>query len=497
MKTAFRPAAIFGEHMVLRRDRPAAIFGEAAEGARITATLDGRACAATAREGAFFLRLPPMPAGGPHTLTLTDGETTFAYADVFFGEVYLAGGQSNMEWPLRDAAGGAETVAAADNPLIRYYEVPKQPLLTEQALKDERQARWKPVAPGECGDMSGVAYHFARLLQAKLNVPVGIIDCYWGGTSAVCWMTERCLHSTPEGAALLRSYEASIAAKTEAECDADVRAHDAAMEVWNNRIAALRAEHPDMGWTEVARLAGPCPWAPPHSPRSAFRPAGLVETMLKRAAPYTLTGFLYYQGEEDTKHPGLYRALMTSLIGCWRELFRDDTLPFLFVQLPMYRDSAQRDDGLWAVLREAQEKAYRSVRNAGMAVMIDGGELDNVHPTDKKTVGERLFYEALRTVYGRGDAPRSPRAVSLYRDESELVVALSAPVTAKGEPALFEVADEGGLYVPAQVTVEGDTLRLSAEGMAEPTAARYAWVNYGVVNVFGENGLPLAPFRME
>ncbi|MCE5343925.1 MAG: sialate O-acetylesterase [Eubacteriales bacterium] len=496
MSTALRPAAVFGDHMVLRRDRPVVLFGEAEEGKRITAALEGRSVAATAREGRFQLRLPPMPAGGPHTLNITDGETTFTYTDVLFGEVYLAGGQSNMELELKNADDGARLTAEADYPLIRYYNVPKLPWLDEQALAAERQACWRAVAPGTCGDMSAVAFHFAARLQAELGVPVGVIDCYWGGTSAVCWLTEAALQSTVEGRALWTAFSAAIAAKTQAECEADVLVHDEAVDKWNKHIEVLRAEHPAMSWTEITHRVGPCPWGPPPSRKSGFRPAGLVETMVKRVAPYTLTGFLYYQGEEDAKHAGLYRALLSSLILCWRRLYYDETLPFLFVQLPMYMDSTQRDDRQWAVLREAQEQTYQSIRHTGMAVMIDGGELDNIHPTDKKTVGERLYHQALRVVYGRTGEAESPRAVAMYRDGEELVVSLSSAVKAEGEPALFEIGDETGVFRPAKARVTGTSLRLWAEGAGEPLTARYAWVNYGVVNVYGENGLPLAPFRI-
>ncbi len=496
MSMGLQPAAIFGDHMVLRRDCPAAIFGQAEDGRRITVTLQGRSVAATARDGQFILRLPPMPAGGPYTLRITDGETTCAYTDVYFGEVYLAGGQSNMELELRNADDGARLTAETDEPLIRYYNVPKQPWLDRQAIAAERETRWRAVAPGTCGDMSAVAFHFATRLRAELGVPVGVIGCYWGGTSAVCWMTEKVLQRTAEGSALWSEYSAAIALKTQAECEADVQAHDGRVDKWNKHIEALRTEHPTMGWTEIARHVGPCPWAPPPSRKSCFRPAGLVETMLKRVAPYTLTGFLYYQGEEDTKHAGLYQVLLSSLILCWRQLFGDETLPFLFAQLPMYMDSSQQDDWQWAVLREMQERTYQSIRHTGMAVLIDAGELDNIHPTDKAIVGERLYRQALRSVYDRLGEAESPRAVAAYRDADTLVVTLTGAVKANGEPALFEIADETGVFTPASAAIEGATLRLRAEGVREPSLARYAWVNYGVVNVFGENDLPLAPFRV-
>jgi sialate O-acetylesterase len=496
MKTEFRLAAVFSDHMVLCRNRPARLFGTAEDGQKVTATVAGRTACVTARGGRFELALPPISAGGPYELSVTDGESELKFSDVYFGEVYLAGGQSNMEMELKDAGGGPEQVAGSDLPLIRYYNVPKCPWIDETALAAERETCWKLIKPGECGDISAVAFYFAKRLQAELGVAVGIVDCYWGGTSVTCWMDESALRATPEGAALLGEFNAAVDNKTQAECDEDVRLNNVDMDAWNAHVEDLRIHHPELSWTEINARVGVCPWGPPPNRRTGFRPAGLVETMVKRVAPYTLTGILYYQGEEDTKHAGLYRALMTTLILHWRKLFDNEELPFLFVQLPMYKDSADRDDRQWAVLREAQALTALSVGNTGLVVMIDGGELDNIHPADKKTVGDRLFDEAMRVAYGRAADTQAPRALSLYRDGAALVILLSAPVTAEGEPKLFEVADVSGVFVPAKATLAGNTVRVSAEGVSEPVAARYAWTNYDIVNVFGKNGMPLAPFRL-
>ena len=496
MEPAFSPAAVFGDRMVLCRNRPVTIFGAAPDGAEISARLNGQTACAVARNGRFEVTLPPMPAGGPYTLSLTDGQTERHFADVLIGDVYFAGGQSNMELELKDSDDGARLTATTDDPLIRYYNVPKLAVADAALLAAEQACGWKTVQPGTCGDVSAVAYHFAARLRAELGVPVGIIDCYWGGTSVACWLDEAALRATDAGTALWTEFTASIAAKSEAECDAEVRAHDEKLEAWNRSVEKVRAEHPGISAAEVAALVAPCPWNPPASRKSGFRPAGLAETMVKRVAPYTLTGILYYQGEEDTKHPGLYRELMGSLIAFWRGLFRNPDLPFLYVQLPMFRNSYEADDHHWAELRQAQEQAWLAARNVGLAVLIDAGELDNIHPTDKKTVGDRLFQQAMRVVYGHTDAPESPRALYAWREGTELVVELTAAVSSRGEPALFELADAKGVFIPASATPEGRRIRLAAEGMAQPLAARYAWVNYGQVNVFGGNGLPLAPFRL-
>ena len=314
MSQSLRLAAVFGDHMVLCRGKNVRVFGEAADGAAVTLTLAGQRAETVSHQGRFEAVFAPMEAGGPHTLTVTDGETALTITDVLIGDVYFAGGQSNMEWPLEQAENGPELVKTLDNPLIRYVNFPHNAWLDGRALDEERAMRWKALRPGECADVSAVACHFALHLQPEFGVPVGIIDCYWGGTSVVCWLDEEALRVTTAGAMLLEEYTARVAGKSDAQYDAEMKAYDDAYQAWWKRVRVLQAADPGISWSEINIRAGMCPWPQPEGRKSAFRPAGLAQTMVKRVAPYTLTGFLYYQGEEDTKHPHLYRALLTSLI---------------------------------------------------------------------------------------------------------------------------------------------------------------------------------------
>jgi sialate O-acetylesterase len=183
-----------------------------------------------------------------------------------------------------------------------------------------------------------------------------------------------------------------------------------------------------------------------------------------------------------------YGDMLITLVTRWRELFGDAELPFYNVQLPMHIDAGAQDDGSWARLRQAQEKAWKALRNSYLAVMLDAGEYGNIHPVDKVTPGTRLARLFL------GD-DETPRALAKSTQGGILTVELTRPV--HGEPDLFEVAGEDGAYVPAKAELDGCRIRLSAEGVAHPVKARYAWVNYAKVSVFGENGLPLAPFCLK
>ena len=206
---------------------------------------------------------------------------------------------------------------------------------------------------------------------------------------------------------------------------------------------------------------------------------------------------LFYQGEEDSWRTRQYDVLLTSFIFQLRELFMDGELPFLNVQLPMWIDGAATEDSkLWPVLRQAQQKVWRNVRNTGLAVLIDEGEFDNIHPMNKRVVGERLYECALDVIY-QEPARLSPFAIGKYQKNGKLIVTLSAPVTDYGSgDSLMEIAGEDGAFQPAEVQLEEKQIILSSPAVPRPIAARYAWMDYAKVRLFGENGLPLAPFAL-
>ena len=497
----FRLNPLFSEGCVLPAGRAVRLFGSAGDG-RVRGTLlrCGEVLAEAeceAAQGRFELCFPPQEAGTGFSLRVTDGREVLCVEDVAVGEVYLAGGQSNMELALCNADGGPEVVSGVDDPLLRYFNVPKFARDTAEAHAAWDSARWQRFTAGQGGDISAVACFFALRLRAWRNVPVGIIDCWWGGTSICCWLDEPSLLETAEGARCLQLYREQAGDK---DMEAYLREEQrflAEMDAWNEKVAQLKRERPGAPWSEISPLAGVCPWNPPMGPGSPYRPCGLAERMLKPLAPVALTGILYYQGEEDTGRTRRYDLLMHSLIRMWRRLFRDEELPFLFVQLPMWIDAGAQDSFLWPALRQAQWKVWRETRNTGLAVLIDQGEYDNIHPTDKKPVGDRLFEQAKLVVYGQ-PGEESPRPVGWHTAGDGLLVQLSAPVHEReGEAELFELRGADGRWRRAACRIRGSELRLSAPGLALPVAARYAWTDWAKVRVFGENGLPLAPFVLE
>lgn len=233
-----------------------------------------------------------------------------------------------------------------------------------------------------------------------------------------------------------------------------------------------------------------------------MRPSGLYHCMLQRVMPYTLRGFLYYQGESDDHKPHMYRKLLTRLIMQWREDWEDLTLPFLIVQLPMHRYKADPDYKHWCLIREAQMETFQTVKNTGIAVILDCGEFNEIHPKDKVPVGERLELQALYSVYHKISEQEAFGPIYqsfIYKDGGiELSFEHAEDgFMVKDKVEGFEIAGEDRQYREAQVEIRGSKIFLSSPEVQKPLYARYCWTNYGNVTVFGKNGIPLAPFRTE
>jgi len=489
----FKVSPLFGDHAILPIGKEVRIFGTAEDGEVLRAVLKdeegsvtGEGCTA-AHEGRFLIHLPPQTKG-PLTLTVTSDTAEYTATDLQVGYLLMAGGQSNMEWGLWNAEGGQEVIKTHNDPDLRYFNVPRVSVLDAKAQAEHAAAHWQRIEPRVGGDMSGVAYFFAREVRAKTGVPVGIIGCNWGGTSILSWMDDVALNRSVPAMQAAADYEqkyGDIPLDMWQERQ-DAFQHD--MDVWNAKVAEIKAANPGIEWAKVEEQAGVCPWNPPPGPGSPYRPGQLARTMVEAIVPAAMNGILFYQGESDVDRAEVYGELLVNLVIRWRELFGDLELPFYNVQLPMFIDAGAKDDRRWAILRQQQEKAWHTLRNSCLAVMIDAGEYGNIHPVDKVTPGTRLA----RIFLGED---QTPRAVSKYTQGHVLTVNLDHPV--HGEPVLFEVAGADGVYVPAQAELDGSAIRLYAEGVISPVKARYAYVNWAKVQLFGESGLPLAPFVLE
>ena len=498
----FKVSPLFGDHAILPFDKELRIFGTADEGETIRARLtreDGTVTGegmSVACDGRFLIHLPPQGLGaGPLTLTVTSPTMTWTASDLLAGWVFMAGGQSNMEWSLWNAQGGQEVIKTHDEPELRYFNVPRVSVLDEEGMSAHAAAHWTKIVPHQGGDMSAVAYFFARKLRKETGFPVGIVGCNWGGTSILSWMDDVALHRSVPAHRAAEEYERQHGRITLEEWQQKQAAFQADMDAWNGKVAQIKEANPGIEWAAVEAEAGPCPWNPPPGPGSPYRPGQLAQTMVDQIAPMALSGMLFYQGESDVERAEDYGELLIALVTRWREIFGDAELPFYNVQLPMYIDAGAEDDRRWAILRHQQEKAWRALRNSCLAVMIDAGEYGNIHPVDKVSPGERLARLFLEQLQHRSAA--QPWAICKSTCGNVLTVQLTHDVA--GESELFEIAGEDGVYHPALAELDGCCIHLTAEGVPHPVKARYAYVNYAKVHVFSEAEphLPLAPFVLE
>lgn len=524
---ALKLAAVFSDSCVLQRDKNILVFGTGEEGQLVEAVLSGRKLgmvveqesrgSAYVREGRFEIKLPPLQAGIEHVLKVTCGTERIVRKNIAIGEVWLAGGQSNMEYELQNCTEN-EALKKPANSMLRFYYTQKKAYMDEEFFRSEEQTAWECFGGPGTKYWSAVGYFFGARLQETLKVPVGIIGCNWGGTSASAWMPREAIAGDAELKVYLDTYDAAVEGKSEEEQRKEYDEYVIYQAEFDKKAEACYAENPDIEWAEVLEIVGECKWPGPMGCSNPFRPGGLYHCMLQRIIPYSLKGFLYYQGESDDHLPHLYRKLFTKMIEQWREDWRDDGLPFVFAQLPMHRYKQDPDFKNWCLIREAQSRVGDTVKNTAMTCIIDQGVYNDIHPKMKKTVGERMCAQALELAYGFRDVADAAgpvfdheeifgREMILHFKNAEGGLHAEKPEEADrpgysktAPPAAsmgFEIAGEDGAYIPAKVRVEGDRIVLSHEKAARPVYARYLWTNYGDVFIFGENGMPLAPFRTD
>lgn len=527
-----RFSPIFTDHAVLQRGKNIKLWGSCRPDSALHILLteeDGlsdsspcRLCISpeTFPDGHFYAELPAQKEGGPYRLILREnGETVQLLRDIMIGEVWLAGGQSNMEYELQNDKDASDSLQCPPSLDVRFYQVLRQSWFHENFNREEQTNRWMLPTDPKFGTWSAVAFHFAAELSGALNCCVGIIGCNWGGTSASAWQDRESLLSHSETAIYWEEYADLIDRQSPEEYEKSREEYFRYQEGWQPKIDEFYRENPEGSWEDALIYAGPCRWPGPMGPKHEFRPCGLYETMLRRVTPYTIQGFLYYQGESDDHRPTAYYTLLKSMLQTWRRDFGDMSLYFLNVQLPMHRYANEEVSDSWAVIREAQMRLYREDPLSGLAVCIDCGEFNNIHPTHKKEVGHRLFLQSMSHVYhilkpADAHGPilkrvcffRASRTVLLEfdcadagfdRERYDAVV--NGPHNADRTALVgFEAAGSDGIFYPASADFRtGEhciTLNLPPKA-GVPVCVRYLWANYSLVPLFDTKGMPAAPFR--
>jgi sialate O-acetylesterase len=492
---------VIGSHMVLQRDQPLPIWGWARPGEAVVVELASQRVETVADDqGRFKVELGPVPAGGPFEMTV-EGDNLIELSDILVGEVWLCAGQSNMEMGVGVVRDGPQEVEAADFPRIRLFDVPKR--LAAQTATDVEE-EWRACSPetvarGEWGGFSAVAYFFGRKLHEELNVPVGLIDASWGGSSIEPWMPREAFAGTPA----LQAIEGQIVA-TDREYRQRLGPALDGLEGWAREMREALAEG-------RARLPE-TPELPRHpisetAPRRwPWRPTGLYNGMIHPIVPFAIRGALWYQGESNLADGLLYQEKLAALVSGWRRAFELDELPFFFVQLAPFRyvdeESGQATPFLLPEMWETQRRCL-GIPHTGMVVTTDLGDLGDIHPKNKQEVGRRLSLWALAKAYGRAGLTYSgPLFVSVAAEDGRLRVrfdhAGGGLRSSDGEPLrTFEVSGEDGEFFEANAVVDGEDVLVFSELVENPTAVRFAWHQEARPNLENRAQLPASPFRAE
>ncbi|MDA1053905.1 MAG: sialate O-acetylesterase [Planctomycetota bacterium] len=457
-----RLASVFGDHMVLQQELAAPVWGWAEPGEKVTVTLGEQSKQAEAdKDGRWQVKLEGLKANANGQTLTVAGSNTIDLKDVLVGEVWICSGQSNMEWALANSLNPEEEVAAANHPQIRLFDVPGHTV--SPVANDECPGSWKICQPDSARGFSAVGYFFGRRLQQELNVPIGLVGSNWGGTRIEPWTSPAGFHSVPE----LK------------EIADQVDAYD-----------------------ETTQVQG-------------GSPSAIYNAMVHPLAPFSMRGAIWYQGESNGGEGESYYHKTQALVNGWRKLFNPE-LAFYWVQLADFQqptDSPEGGDG-WARLREAQRKAL-NIKHTGMAVIIDIGQANDIHPRNKQDVGWRLAQWALNQTYGKTDlVPSGPlfkshkvedNAIRLTFDNEGggLIVGKKEGLeptqqVKDGKLQRFAIAGADKKWHWAEATIDGGDVVVKSAEVAEPVAVRYAYsMNPAGANLYNKEGIPASPFRTD
>lgn len=520
--------AIFGDHMVLQGEKTIPVWGTAAAGEAVTVTLGKTSAKTTAdANGRWRVDLKAARPSAVATTLVVKGTNELKFTDVLVGDVWVASGQSNMEFGIKNASTGPAAVAAGNQPMIRLFTVPKAtaalPLSDIGPIKTEGVGKWWVCTPeslgyGVWGGFSAVAYFFGRDIQKFTGNPVGLIHTSWGGTPAEAWTPYENLQKDPTlaslaetHATLLKGYDAASAAFPQTMAEYKIKddawkanvkpVNDAGLKAWQARVDAtpagqpLPAKPPFVYEPNAPDLAG----GPSH-------PTSLYNGMIAPIVPYAIKGAIWYQGEANAGRAVQYRTLFPTMIKAWREKWGEGDFPFLFVQLADFESP-------WGMVREAQTKTL-AVPNTGMAVITDVGTFRDIHPPFKEIVGDRLALAAEHIAYGKKLVYSGPMYKSMKVEGGSVRVSFDqlggglaiVPRPVSGRDVVqapvdhlvgFTVAGDDKVWHEAEAKIDGKDVVVSSADVPHPVAVRYGWDAPPVANLYNKEQLPASPFRTD
>ncbi len=486
--------SVIADNMVLQRETDAVIWGYDAPHTAVEVRFRDKAyLAKTDKDGRFQTRVATGAAGVNFSLVVA-GSNSVTLRNVAVGEVWIAGGQSNMWWHVSNSKNSAEEAGNGDYPTIRVWDATLTSRVQggHHAATPQRtvNAQWKTATSQNVPDFPGVPYFFARDLQKKLGVPVGIVHVAVPGTDIE-------LHMNPSTVRAILPQNVELADLKKRFYPDLKKAFEDAHALWETeKVAAEKA-------------GKPVPEEPkaPQKPEEAAFPGTLYNGMIAPAAPFTAKGFLWWQGENNAERAEQYRVLFPSLIDDWRKLWGNDALPFLFVELANFgfRQTEPVRDDAWPALRDAQRSTAdlpHVYRVSAIDILDEEGPIWNIHPLNKQLAGNRLYLAALANVYGDNTVSWSgPVFNSATFKNGEATVNFTHAKSLKPRESVelkgFALAGADRKWHWAQAKIVGDTVVLSSREVPQPVSVRYAWHINPLGNLVNGAGLPAFPFRSD
>ncbi|MGE4564188.1 MAG: sialate O-acetylesterase [Victivallaceae bacterium] len=487
-------SGIFRDNMVLQRDRTLPVWGKAEAGEKVAVKLGDRELGTTAgADGKWRVDFPPRPASDrPLELTANTASGSAKIRNILTGDVYLCGGQSNMEWWVANSAGAEEAVKNAANPRIRLF-------FSDRAISETPQesakGRWYECNSETVPKFSAVGYFFGRELERELKIPIGLINVSRGASSIEAWMSNPALASLPEGRETLAWY-----AKETTD-------YDRKYLEFKQKLAEFNATYPSQqafldAQSEARKAGKPIPIKPfvPVGPEHPQCVSGLYNALIHPLMPFAVKGVIFYQGEANVDRAVQYVPLLRSMIADWRRGFENPELIFAIVQIPNYgKTFAECRENPWANLRAAQAEAVSGLEHAGLIVAIDLGDANDLHPKNKLPVGRRLAEHVLARYEGQSFVVDGPTVKNVTFADGAATVefdhAEGLQTTDGQTPRSFQLAGADGRYQWAEAKIEGTRVVVRSAKVPQPVKIRYAWEYSPRVNLVNSAKLPAMPFQ--
>jgi sialate O-acetylesterase len=502
---ALRLPAVISDHAMIQAGKPVAVWGWAAPGDEVSVSFapttgkTERITVTTGADGRWSGKLPPAADGIAGELEVrTKTEGPIKVTDLLAGEVWLCSGQSNMSYLLTtlsrspNETTGPEILAAAQSDAteahgaLRYFAV--QAKRTDSPL-DDVQGKWIVAAPDTVGGCFALSWNFAVTLHHKLHVPVGVIDSAIGGTAIEPWTPLPELEACPVGPSTIQRYKAKLDSVSP-----EIKSKfETSMAAWTSRYPTPELQQQNLASKPVLAEG------------NSNMPSRLYNGMIHGLEPYSLKGFLWFQGDGNFGNPQEYGELVKTLIRAWRGHWHDDTLPFYYVEMQNYHKPQENpvEPNPMSLIREAQQGALK-LPNTDVAASLDQG-IDKpnyeAHFPNKKALGERMAGLALNNLYGQPGLVHSPQFKS-YKVEGKTVRLQfdhAEGLRLRGDAGLkgFAIRAEGGDWVWAEGKIEGQDILIWSDQVSAPAAVRYAWAFNPILSVENSAGLPLRPFRTD